>query len=86
MIDPEEMWVLEWSREQKCFHIETVEEMLTGNLDAFVVGHESQYVPLYFCATRGEATVCSRRLRDLKCESSKEMKSKWDAIWHGEPA
>jgi hypothetical protein len=41
-----ERWIVSWSERQKCFHVETVEEMLLRNRDNFERHTGVDFVPL----------------------------------------
>lgn len=41
-----ETWVLEWSFRQKCFHVTSVDEMLSINLAAFKNNRGLQFIPI----------------------------------------
>jgi hypothetical protein len=62
------MFVVEWSRRKKHFHIQALGEILKGNLLAAVNGRDSGYVPVAVAQTKGEALeMC--RLIEVKLRS-----------------
>ena len=62
------MFVVEWNRRQKHFHIQALGEILKGNLIAVVNGRDSGYVPVAIAQTKGEAVeMC--RLIEVKLRS-----------------
>ena len=65
-----EMFVVEWNRREKHFHIQALGEILKGNLLAAVNGRDSGYVPLAIARTKGEAVEMSKlieaKLRTLR--------------------
>ena len=64
------MFVVEWNRREKHFHIQALGEILKGNLLAAVNGRDSGYVPLAIARTKGEAVEMSKlieaKLRTLR--------------------
>ena len=64
------MFVVEWNRREKHFHIQALGEILKGNLLAAVNGRDSGYVPLAIARTKGEAVEMSKlieaKLRSLR--------------------
>jgi hypothetical protein len=64
------MFVVEWNRRQKHFHIQALGEVLKGNLRAAVNGRDSGYVPVAIAQTKGEALEISKlievELRSLR--------------------
>ena len=62
------MFVVEWNRRQKHFHIQALGEILKGNLLASVNGRDSGYVPVAIAQTKGEALEM-RRLIEVKLRS-----------------
>ena len=64
------MFVVEWNRRQKHFHIQALGEILKGNLHAAVNGRDSGYVPVAIARTKGEALEMSKlievKLRSLR--------------------
>jgi hypothetical protein len=62
------MFVVEWNRKQKHFHIQALGEILRGNLLAAVNERDSGYVPVAIAQTKGEAVeMC--RLIEVKLKS-----------------
>ena len=78
------MWVLEWSMEQECFHVQTVDEMIKSNMESLIYNRKTQYVPIYFCATISDAHAFSKKLSNMDCKSMSGMAEKWDRIWKGD--
>ena len=64
------MFVVEWNRREKHFHIQALGEILKGNLLAAVNGRDSGYVPVAVAQTEGEALEMSKligvKLRNLR--------------------
>jgi hypothetical protein len=64
------MFVVEWNRRQKHFHIQALGEVLKSNLRAAVNGRDSGYVPVAIAQTKGEALEMSKlievELRSLR--------------------
>ena len=64
------MFVVEWNRRQKHFHIQGLGEILKGNLLDAVNGRDSGYVPVAIAQTKGEALEMSKlievELRSLR--------------------
>ena len=64
------MFVVEWNRRQKHFHIRALGEILKSNLSAAVNGRDSGYVPVAIAQTEGEALEMSKliqvKLRSLR--------------------
>jgi len=62
------MFVVEWHRRKKHFHIQTLGEILKGNLLAAVNGRDSGYSPVAIAQTQGEALAMSK-LIEVKLRS-----------------
>jgi len=64
------LFVVEWNRRQKHFHIRALGEILKSNLSAAVNGRDSGYVPVAIAQTKGEALEMSKlievELRSLR--------------------
>lgn len=64
------MFVVEWNRRQKHFHIQALGEILKGNLHAAVNGRDYGYVPVAIAQTKREALEMSKlievKLRSLR--------------------
>ena len=56
-------YVLEYSNEQKCFHIQTVEEMLITNLRIAIAGGINQYQPLFINDSFEECNKVANKLK-----------------------
>ena len=54
------MFVVEWNRRHKHFHIQALGEILKGNLLAAVKGRDSGYVPVAVAQTEREALEMSK--------------------------
>jgi len=39
-------YVLEWSDDQKCFHVHTLGDMIQKNSDIYINGSKTDYVPI----------------------------------------
>ena len=61
-----ESYVVNWSERQKCFHVETVEEMLLRNRLNFDQSSEVDFVPLSFAATSTEAHEAVAKYRQIR--------------------
>lgn len=63
------LYVVEYSRGQRCFHVDTLSESLAVNVRAFAEGKPVDYVPLCICLTHdaaNEACAHYRALRDAR--------------------
>jgi hypothetical protein len=64
------MFVVEWNRRQKHFHIQALGKILKDNLLAAVNGRDTGYVPVAVARTKGEAVEMSKlievELRNLR--------------------
>ena len=63
---PPESYVVNWSEHQKCFHIETVEDMLLRNRDNFEHLTGVDFVPLCFAASISDANDAATRYRQMR--------------------
>jgi hypothetical protein len=61
-----ESWVTNWSERQKCFHVETLEEMLLRNRRNFERSVEVDFVPLSFAASITEANEAAAKYRQIR--------------------
>jgi hypothetical protein len=66
-----EMFVVEWNRRQKKFHIQALGEILKSNLLAAVNGRDLGYVPVAIAKTEGEALEMSK-LIEAKLKSLRQ--------------
>ncbi len=58
-----ETYVITWSTSQKCFHIETIKQMLATNQHAFKHKSELDFIVLGFAATNEAAQAIADTLR-----------------------
>jgi len=58
--------VVNWSEQQKCFHIETVEEMLARNQDNFEHCAQVDFTPIAFAASFSEANKIAETYRQKR--------------------
>lgn len=68
-VEADQWHVVEWSPDQKCFHIQTLREALTINMRAFMENRATSYHPLGVFASQREASKAYaflRRIRDLR--------------------
>lgn len=72
-----ELYVLEWSQKQKCFHIETLDEMQKRNFAAFRENRNTEYIPIMLCESRKDAHKFADKFMLIDCESVKAMNRKW---------
>jgi hypothetical protein len=61
-----ESYVVNWSERQKCFHVETVEEMIFRNRLNFDESVEVDFVPLSFAASSTEAHEAAAKYRQMR--------------------
>jgi hypothetical protein len=61
-----ENYVVNWSERQKCFHVETVEQMLFRNRQNFDQSVEIDFVPLSFAASITEANEAAGKYRQMR--------------------
>jgi hypothetical protein len=59
-------YVVGWSEQQKCFHIETVEEMLLRNRRNFERCSKVDFVPLAFAASFADANEIAEKYRQKR--------------------
>lgn len=59
------IWVLEYSIPQGCFHRETLGAMLQSNRDCIARGFQPQYVPIAFARSPEECFKLSEEWRRL---------------------
>ena len=58
-----DLYILEWSKKQNAFHIQSALLTVEENLNALLAGESTDYVPIAF-GTREECEVIYRRYRD----------------------
>lgn len=51
----QELWTVEYSVEQKCFHIDTLDSTIKNNIQSIVEGKTTSYMLIFICATHEEA-------------------------------
>jgi hypothetical protein len=59
-------WVVNWSERQKCFHVETVEDMLLRNRRSFEQQTEVDFVPMCFATSFKEANDAAEAYRQMR--------------------
>jgi len=64
----ESLWVAEWSEDQKCFNVETLDAILKRNFQIMAEGNGGGYIPFAICKTIREANEA--------CESGKQFLQK----------
>ncbi|MBA2503119.1 MAG: hypothetical protein H0V27_09590 [Pyrinomonadaceae bacterium] len=76
-----EMFVVEYSRSQNCFHVESVGEMLAKNRRMLLDGESifTDYIPVALFATEQEASAEYYRLRKAVNEQGFSQET-WDNI------
>ncbi len=70
-------YVLQWSFKQRCWHIETVDDMLRSNLRAFAENRELEYIPVAIGITHKTANELSRMLEASGSQAGKDIAEKW---------
>ena len=83
--ESEKLYVVEWSPDQRCFHIQKLGEALAKNLRAFLEDRPTGYHPVGLFASRREASAACeflRRIRDARERRAlaNESKSEDDEI------
>ncbi len=58
-----DLYVLEWSKKQNAFHIQTALLSVEWNLAVLLAGESTDYIPIMF-GTRAECEVIHRRYRN----------------------
>jgi hypothetical protein len=61
-----ERYVVNWSEQQKCFHVETEEEMVIRNRDNFDHCTSVDFVPLAFASSSEEASTIVASYREKR--------------------
>ena len=56
------LWALEWSPDQKCFHIDPLPTALESNRETVTAGVSPGYVIVHVFASYGAALECSKEL------------------------
>lgn len=64
------MYFVEFSREQRAFHVDPVADLIQRNLDSFKKGEPVDYVPLGMFATEAEAHAF--------CDTLKPIRDGWE--------
>lgn len=72
-----EIYVVEWSFKQKCFHIETLNEMIFSNYSAFRENRNTEYIPILIVKSHNDARKAIEELHQIDCESTKAINKKW---------
>lgn len=62
MIDPSELWVLEWSQPQKYFHVCTLQESMEINVQAFCENKQLDWILLAVVESHEEAHALAKFL------------------------
>lgn len=70
-------YVLEWSQSQKCFHIETLEEAMEGNREAFKANRQSDFIIIFANRTHAEAQKIAETLKRVPCAAMDAYHEKW---------
>lgn len=68
------LFVLEWSKKQNAFHIQTAMLTVEKNLNVLLAGDETDYVPIMI-GTREECEIVQRRYRNRLKKESPALKS-----------
>lgn len=61
-----ESYVVNWRERYKCFHVETLEEMLLRNRRNFEQSVEVDFVPITFAASITEANEAAEKYRQIR--------------------
>ena len=64
-MDLSEIWIVEYSRSQRCFHVETLDETVKANLYIAERGSNTDYIPVAVCRSHDAAIDTSEALRAL---------------------
>ena len=77
-----ELWVLEWSRKAKCFHIQRMRNTIESNLTAYASNAASDYLVVGVFETQDELIKAKIRLeetvRDVEEPTSASRRVKTD--------
>jgi hypothetical protein len=68
------LFVLEWSGKQRCFHVQTLDESVKQNLRCALREKSSDYIIIGLFATRDEVIKATELLRKEKPEVFGEIK------------
>lgn len=63
-----EYWVAEYSRQQDCFHLDTLQRSIEANMRMFTGGRNNDYQILGIFETYEEGSKYIRKLRESKME------------------
>lgn len=66
---PPNIYVLEYSPSQGCFHIETLNEMLNGNLSNLFRNNNADYIAISISTDREKLYCLSDQLKQLRDEN-----------------
>lgn len=61
--EADDIWVVEYSESQKCFHVETIKEMVDRNIDLMFKSKLVDYVPLMLSPGIHEANQFIEKLK-----------------------
>ena len=67
--------VLEWTKKQNAFHIQSMEVCAEKNLNALLDNQSSDYIPIYFGTDDECRVVASRWRRKLQQREQKRMRA-----------
>ncbi|MFZ4765333.1 MAG: hypothetical protein ACOYMN_10305 [Roseimicrobium sp.] len=58
--------VVEWSFEQKCFHVQSLADSLRCNLDSFLENRPTSYMQIALCRSHSEASAVCGTLQGIR--------------------
>jgi len=65
-IGTEEVWVVEWSESQQCFHVDLLDKSLETNTRNYLEGRKTDFVPIGVFATAEEATSYTETMKSQR--------------------
>ncbi len=63
------MYVVEWSKKQDSYHIQTLEEMVASNMEAFLENRDSDFIVIGVTKSHDEARKLYRQFVEMKRET-----------------
>jgi hypothetical protein len=58
----ENLWTVEWSQSQQCFHIDALQKTITRNIAAFMHNRSNDYQLLYIAKSQEKASEAIAKL------------------------
>ncbi len=63
---PDNLYVIEWSHSQQCFHVELLSEAVECNMRAFRANRFHDYIPVAMYGCKDDVTAACSRFQTLR--------------------